>query len=641
MKIKYVLKVAAAVALICTTSCTDYLDKEPDTEVTIDEVFTQKVLQERWLAHCYSIIPDPYWWCANESGWDIMGDDLCPSERWRQWGWFMIPRRLGDWNTSTGWWGNYWSNIPMAVRDCLIFQQRATPVPAEGLSSKEVQLMKAETRFLIAYYYSLMLTTYGPFPFTPGQIYDTSASFEEMNVGQSPFDDIAAWIDNELLEVSKILPARYTETYKYGRATSIMCLAVRARLALFCASPLVNGNPDYANHLNRDGVPLFNSTYEPKKWVKAAEACKLLIDEAHANGHKLYVEYNDDGSIDPYSSYQNLFLPTVSTDCPEILFARVSVEAGNWQKHCATSAQNGYGGLGVTQEYVDAFFMNNGLPAILGYNGDGSPIINTESGYVDNGFSKSDQLAEVKWEAGEPTGNPNIKKITAAGTYNMYVNREPRFYVSVNFNGGYYPNAQRHLDMLYKHADNQGTHDAPQNGYLNRKRVHPDYVASPNIDFYRPGILYRLGEAYLNYAEALNEAGQSPDLVLLYINKIRERAGIRQYTSGATDEQHIHVNASDKDEMRRIIKAERRVELGCEGGLRYDDLRRWKDAEQYLNGFHHGMNYLGTTAQEFFKRTECQSKRVYKKAFYWMPIHQDEIDKNPKLVQAPYWETAN
>ena len=65
-------------------------------------------------------------------------------------------------------------------------------------------------------------------------------------------------MDKELKEVAEILPAKYTEARKYGRATSIMCLAVRARMLLFAASPLVNGNPDYANHKNKDGENLFS-----------------------------------------------------------------------------------------------------------------------------------------------------------------------------------------------------------------------------------------------------------------------------------------------------------------------------------------------------------------------------------------------
>ena len=620
----------AGLALLSFSACSDYLDKEPDTEVTLDEVFSQKILQERWLGHCYSSIPNPYWFQTRDSGWDTLGDDMSPSERWQQWGWGVIPFLSGNWNTQSGWNGNFWASVPQRVRECLIFQQRATPVPAEGLTANEVNLMKIETRFLIAYYYSLMLNTYGPFPFRPGYLAPTEFDLNDLMKGQEPFDDIAAWIDNELLEVSKLLPASYTNAQKYGRATSIMCLAVRARLALFCASPLVNGNPDYANHVDRQGRHLFSTSYDPNRWVKAAEACKELIDAAHAAGHELYYEYNPDGTIDPFSSYQNLFLPTVATDCKEILFARADPgDYGDWQKHTCSTGINGNGGLGVTQEYVDAFFTENGLP-----------IDDPDSGYTEVGFSEEDDIRYANWGAGEPTDDKYMKKITRKGTFNMYVHREPRFYVSVNFNGGWYPNAKRILDMLYQHTDNNGTHDAPQNGYLLRKRVHPDYYPSPRVDFYRPGILYRLGEAYLNYAEALNEAGTNPTDMLFYLNKIRERAGVRQYTTGATDENFIHVDVSDKDAMRKLIHAERRVELGCEGGLRYDDLRRWKECEERLNGPMHGMNYLANNPEDFFKRTECQSPRVYKKQFYWMGVYQDEIDKNPNLVQNPYWTSA-
>ena len=48
------------------------------------------------------------------------------------------------------------------------------------------------------------------------------------------------------------------------------------------------------------------------------------------------------------------------------------------------------------------------------------------------------------------------------------------------------------------------------------------------------------------------------------------------------------------------------------------------------------MNAYGRDAASFYKRTVYQT-RVYKKAFYWFPIHQDEMDKNAKLKQAPYW----
>ena len=88
-----------------------------------------------------------------------------------------------------------------------------------------------------------------------------------------------------------MLPASYSEINKYGRATSIMCLAVRARMLLYAASPLTNGNPDYADFRDREGNNLFSTSYDASKWTRAAEACRELIEAAHANGHKLYIEY--------------------------------------------------------------------------------------------------------------------------------------------------------------------------------------------------------------------------------------------------------------------------------------------------------------------------------------------------------------
>ena len=84
-------------------SCESYLDKEEDTELTIDQVFDNRILTERWLGGVYSCIPDPYWGWVNTEGWDVLADDLYASERWQQWGWNTIPWLRGNVNTSTGW----------------------------------------------------------------------------------------------------------------------------------------------------------------------------------------------------------------------------------------------------------------------------------------------------------------------------------------------------------------------------------------------------------------------------------------------------------------------------------------------------------------------------------------------------------
>ena len=603
------------------TSCVDYLDKESDTELTLPMVFEDKTRTEGWLANVYSHVPDPYWGYARKLGWDILSDDMTASERWRQWDWKVIPMLLGEWTPSTDWDGNYWSRLPQLIREANIFIENVHPLPDQGISATEVTYMKAEMRFMIAYYYYLLSNTYGPVPFKPNYIAPTDFNLADLMEGQRPYYEVVDWVDKELKEVAEILPAKYTEARKYGRATSIMCLAVRARMLLFAASPLVNGNPDYANHKNKDGENLFSTTADKTKWAYAAQACKELIDAAEAAGHKLYTEKNDDGTIDPFMSYQNLFLTRYDEGNTEILFARPGgSEYGEYEKHATPAASGGSGGLGVTQSLVDAFFMENGLP-----------INDDNSEYVETGYSVSDETRDnTVWDT-EVNGGAISKK----NTYNMYCHREPRFYVTVSYNNSYFTQEKRVFNFFNGSADNPHTHDAPQNGYLIRKKISPDLNVKQGTYKYRPGIVYRLCEAYLNYAEALNESDPGNGDILVYLNKIRERAGIRQYTTGATDDNFIHVDLNDQAEMRKLIRAERRVELSCEG-IRYDDLRRWKEAENVLNGDFYGMNFSGKDNSSFYVRTPYL-KRVYKKAYYWFPIHQSEIDKNDKLVQSPYW----
>ena len=598
------------------TSCVDYLDKESDTELTLPMVFEDKTRTEGWLANVYSHVPDPYWGYARKLGWDILSDDMTASERWRQWDWKVIPMLLGEWTPSTDWDGNYWSRLPQLIREANIFIENVHPLPDQGISATEVTYMKAEMRFMIAYYYYLLSNTYGPVPFKPNYIAPTDFNLADLMEGQRPYYEVVDWVDKELKEVAEILPAKYTEARKYGRATSIMCLAVRARMLLFAASPLVNGNPDYAHHKN-----LFSTTADKTKWAYAAQACKELIDAAEAAGHKLYTEKNDDGTIDPFMSYQNLFLTRYDEGNTEILFARPGgSEYGEYEKHATPAASGGSGGLGVTQSLVDAFFMENGLP-----------INDDNSEYVETGYSVSDETRDnTVWDT-EVNGGAISKK----NTYNMYCHREPRFYITVSYNNSYFTQEKRVFNFFNGSADNPHTHDAPQNGYLIRKKISPDLNVKQGTYKYRPGIVYRLGEAYLNYAEALNESDPGNGDILVYLNKIRERAGIRQYTTGATDDNFIHVDLNDQAEMRKLIRAERRVELSCEG-IRYDDLRRWKEAENVLNGDFYGMNFSGKDNSSFYVRTPYL-KRVYKKAYYWFPIHQSEIDKNDKLVQSPYW----
>lgn len=610
--------------LVC--SC-NYLDKEPDTELTLDMVFEKRSTMEGWFANVYSGVPDPTYPYLKSVGWETLGDDMSPSEKYQQWNWDLIPCAMGNWSPSTSWPGNYWASFPKLIRSAYIFRENAYALPEQGISAGEVENMKSECRFLADYYFYLLVNTYGSIPFKPNYISPVDADLADLMVGQTPYDEIIDWLDKDLLAVSKELPAARNDSKKYGRATSLAALAVRARMLLFAASPLVNGNPDYVGHKNNKGVELFNSIEAPWKWERATNACKDLITAAEGAGARLYCEYNADGSIDPFESCEKAQLVSWGNGNKEILFDRPSNDGKTWDKYCMPSGKGSgaTGGVSATQSLVDAFFDRTGLP-----------IDDPNTLYVEEGFSKEDMKYNTAWES-RKSG-----VITSKNTYNMYCNREPRFYVNIYHNRSFFMKGNRFLNFFFKKDDNRGTHDAPQAGYLVRKKTHPDSNAKEGKYPYRPGIIFRLAEAYLNYAEALNEWKDdrvSRETALLYVNKVRERAGIRKYTLNAVsvdDPAYIRLEDS-RDAVRKVVRMERRVELCCEG-IRYDDLRRWKEAETVLNGDFYGMNFKGNSNTTFYKRTTYQSPRVFRKSFYWFPIYQTEIDKNSNLVQGPYWK---
>lgn len=608
--------------LINLSGCADYLDYQPDDFLTMEKVFTDKIRTEDWLSSVYSSVPSPMWGYYKDQGFNIMGDDITIPQEWSDFGWANVyAYTMANWSPISAWNPYYWVELPKRIRTGLVFLENVRVIPEAGLTQEYVDQMKSEVRFLIAYYYSLMIELYGPIPFAPGVIYDVNASNEELLIGQTPYDEIVDWIDAELKDISTKLPAVYSNNNDWGRATSIMALAIRARTLLFAASPLFNGNPDFADWKNNEEVNLFKSGFDKQKWTRAATAHKELIDAAHAAGYELYKEYNNDGTIDPFMSYYNLSLKTIASGNNELIFVR-PVDGGDmnwWQSHHLPKGIGGNAAMGVTQELVDAFYMNNGTAPILGYNADASPIINPESGYVEKGFSTQTEMRKTKWPGGGSASLADnatgMRPVTLDGTYNMYCNREPRFYVSVIFSEKWLSVANRRANLMKNGADWGPTFDSPQNGYNIQKRVsldvHPKdgkYIA------HQPGILYRLAEAYLGYAEAINESQGPTEEVYKYINLVRERAGIPNLKEGLSQE-----------EMRQAIQQERRVEFNCEG-IRFNDVRRWKLGEKYLNVSLYGMNKNGSKKSDdsndpdaFYKRTFYKNRYFNKKMYIVAP----------------------
>ena len=117
-KIKIAKYVTASLLLMTVpTSCSDYLDKEPDTELDLSMVFTNRDKVYQMLAYSYSIIDNPDKYRLIDYGYEGFADDLTASKRWQQWNWGdVLPKIFGEWTANSKWRGNLWERTPQRIR---------------------------------------------------------------------------------------------------------------------------------------------------------------------------------------------------------------------------------------------------------------------------------------------------------------------------------------------------------------------------------------------------------------------------------------------------------------------------------------------------------------------------------------------
>lgn len=572
--------------IINTWSCKKFLDQVPDDRITIEEVFQKKQASEQYLANVYSYIMDSEGNQWDSNPWTTTCDEI--QDSWTSHACTRINLGvISSGNVPFAKWSHYYKGIRSASYFINHIDGNKEILALNG--QPLIDQYKAEARCLRAWFYFCLMRQYGPVVLLGEQEVDVNAT--GIQFPRSSFDECVEFVTSELDAAAAILPNEPSRNgqksdLEYGRMTKGIALAIKSRLLLYAASPLYNGNTDYAGYTNNDGKVLIGQTYSQAKWEEAAKAALAVIQLG------LYNLYKDPNG-DPVTSYRGILLEPWNT---ETIFARPANNLWDWENHCNLRSAGGWNGMSPTQEMVDAYFMSDGK------------TIKESSLYSESGFTN--------------------------GVYNMYLNREPRFYASVTYNGSVWQGGAittpATVDLTYSGRDGKkdGKEDYSHTGYLARKNLHPGSNRLTNSFVSRPWVMIRLGEIYLNYAEALNEYDPGNADIVKYLNLIRERAGIPGYGSPG-----LPVPAN-KEAMREKIRAERRIELAFETH-RWFDIRRWKILEQTVNGELHGMNVDGD-GNDFYKRTVITS-RVYRKAYYWFPVEQSELDRARLVVQAPYW----
>lgn len=606
------------------TSCEDYLDKQPTGDLTLDDVFASRMYSKGFLSNIYHRLPAESNMAQNWNHW-IEGGLFCGNPfvagsdemEISIEGSFVQRMNDGSWNPTNiangGVSCDIYRQMYQAVRMCNIFLERVDNIPT---TDEEKSSWKGEAYFLRAFFHFFIMRTHGPIV-----ILDRSLSTdEEVNkITRRPIQEVAQFIAKDCNSAAEFLvdkPKREIEG-EVGRVTSVAALALKSRVLLYAASPLWNGNPNYANFMNPNGEKLVSTGEDKDLWKIAADAAFACIAEAESNGYALYY----DPSGDPYDNYSNIW--NNYYNC-EWLFWKQQGEFFHADL-CADPVgfQYSAGWYAPTQNIVDAYQMADGSTPILGYESDGvTPIINTATGYTEDHFVNAAERA-----------SDLMGKYYRDGVWSMYKGREPRFYASINFNLQFWKTRQ--IEFWY--AGRDGRSKSPtgdtycKTGYLMRKIVDATYRNSLEQYRNKNWIYFRLGEIYLNYAEALFEFGGDEGEVRWYVNAIRSRAGLPPISCSG-------------DDLRKAIRHERRIELAFETH-RWFDTRRWKEIESQKMPVS-GMNIaagtnpnanINKTDESFYRRTKIED-RIFEPQHYLFPIPQEEINRNlNNLVQNPWW----
>ncbi|MDF3076479.1 MAG: RagB/SusD domain protein [Sphingobacteriaceae bacterium] len=213
---------------------------------------------------------------------------------------------------------------------------------------------------------------------------------------------------------------------------------------------------------------------------------------------------------------------------------------------------------------------------------------------------------------------------------NPYANRDPRLAKTVVVNASKFGKTAATVELFYGGDNGKPRDRASKTGYYLRKYLNEALDLQLNETSTKQWIYMRLGEIYLNYAEAMNEAygpeGTGPGTLTVSarsaLNSVRTRAAVGLKAIPASQTQA---------KLRDLIRRERQVELAFEGH-RYWDVRRWKIADKAIGGPLKGVDIVKNTNGTFTYTPTMVENRVWNDRLYFYPIPQVEISKSGGVI---------
>ncbi len=587
------LIIVAFIALYCSMSSCNYLNVDDYFMDTLgyDSIFQNKLNLQQYLWGTAAFFYDEgaIWGSTYTPG--VVGSD----EAFTMWDHDEYPGTqfvLGNINPDNLMSMNVWPQMYKIIRKTNLIFQRIDE--CKDLTTLEEREILGYAHFMRAYAYYHILMNFGPVVLIGDETLETNEKPEYYNRERATYDESVDYICDELELAAKYIPLTVSMG-QFGRPTRGAAYGLIARLRLQQASPLFNGGAAAKTHFASwkrtvDGVDYVSQQYDEKKWAVAAAAAKRVID---MGVYELYTVKRDSttmplpknvpsgdfpngaGNIDPFKSYSDMFTgEALSQKNTEFVWGRISSNVRNYTRHAfPIDNLGGWNGMAIPQKIVDAYYMV-----------DGRDINNSseEYPYSEIGFSSEKQSF-----SGYQLNN---------GVYNMYMNREMRFYASIGFSECFWPclstseSGRRNQTITYFKGGNSGKdrtnsdiRNYPITGYVIKKFIHKDdaWAGNDAETLEKPFPIIRYAEILLSYVEALNNLtgghtitdaeGNSQTFtrdvneMAKYFNMIRYRAGLPGLTSA---------ELSSPDQMFDLIVRERMIEFLHEN-RRFYDVRRW------------------------------------------------------------------
>ena len=691
MKAKLLSILLAGATALTFTSCDDYFDDVPDNATSLEAVFANRGQSLKWLSNIYTYIPDNTnvrynsrtngcWPMASIEGylpWDhIVANNII----------------LGTLYPSTDFVKTQWTEYYRGIQYANIYLANIDKNSA--MLADEREWSKAEVHALRAYFYFNLVKEFGPVPLIGDKVYSVDTPLEEMMMPRNTLDEcwdyiiaeLKAAIDGGKLKSTFGEDGSVDSQYK-GNLTQEAVEGILAEVYLYRASYLFNGDPYYQTMANKDGTKLFPQSKDMQKWKDARDAAKRIID----SGKFKLVLRDQSGKLvedvkkaDPYKS---CFYSAIGrVDNEEMIFLRTNANNDSYilkPRHTGISGNvdRGAGAYSIPLQFIDLFFMSNGkriddveqkpISQVTTFKADDPvyPVYDTQ-----NLTSKDKDGNDIAMNARNSLST--AKYVDRFSSYNYFTPgsgkgimkqfycREPRFYLAVTFQNRRWDYDQAntyYTDMSFNgNSGSDGkTHDYPIFGTIVRKLF---WEKESNID---GAVILRLGEVYLNYAEACAQLGENKE-ALKYVNLIRSRAGINEYalnraeegTKDARNKSKIYVGDLEHNQelLLKVIYRERLIELSYES-KHYFDVRRWGVADMAEGDgwvyptWHKGgeggdmigfnVNNEGSDAEKanslnFYKRVKTQH-RIFTKRMSLFPIPQEEANRDKQIVQNEGW----